>query len=215
MDIFLLFWKTCTWLPNSKIDFDLTFIFQLLNLGFQRNSKVICVHFKSAFNVQGTPLWLLLHISPIKNERDIVVRTFFFFYTFPIAIKTIQMLWWERIAWLSSNFILYTSWVALYILLSVCVCVCEASVSPDQISTFTNIYRHISPMVTLYHIIPSSISLYWPSTTKYQPVSLIIHHLKRHSWIISFLGPRGPLVEPSMFRPVHPSTRPQQFFLSS
>ena len=95
MDIFLLFWKTCTWLPNSKIDFDLTFIFQLLNLGFQRNSKVICVHFKSAFNVQGTPLWLLLHISPIKNERDIVVRTFFCFYTLTIAIKTIQMLWWE------------------------------------------------------------------------------------------------------------------------
>ena len=61
---------------NCKIDFDLTLIFQLLNLGFQRNSKVICVHFKSAFNVQGTPLWLLLHISPIKNERDIVVRTF-------------------------------------------------------------------------------------------------------------------------------------------
>ena len=31
----------------------------------------------------------------------------------------------------------------------------------------------------------------------------------------AFLGPRGPLVEPSMFRPpVHPS-RPQQFFLSS
>ena len=31
---------------------------------------------------------------------------------------------------------------------------------------------------------------------------------------VFFLGPRGPLVEPSMFRPV-PSTRPQQFFLSS
>ena len=23
--------------------------------------------------ILGTPLWLLLHISPIKNERDIVV----------------------------------------------------------------------------------------------------------------------------------------------
>ena len=32
-------------------------------------------HFNSLFSVliPGTPLWLLLHISPIKNERDIVV----------------------------------------------------------------------------------------------------------------------------------------------
>ena len=92
MDIFLLFWKTCTWLPNSKIDFDLTFIFQLLNLGFQRNSKVICVHFKSAFNVQGTPLWLLLHISPIKNERDIVVRTFSSSILSPLLSKPSRLL---------------------------------------------------------------------------------------------------------------------------
>ena len=28
----------------------------------------------------------------------------------------------------------------------------------------------------------------------------------------AFLGPRGPLVEPSMFRPVHPSTRPATIF---
>ena len=52
-----------------------------------------------------------------------------------------------------------------------CLWVCEASVSPDQISTFSNIYRHTSPMLTLYHVIPSSASFYWPSTTKYQTVS--------------------------------------------
>ena len=38
----------------------------------------------------------------------------------------------------------------------------------------------------------------------------------REKWPFNviFLGPRGPLVEPSILRPV-PSTRPQQFFLSS
>ena len=52
-----------------------------------------------------------------------------------------------------------------------CLWVCQASVTPDQISTFSNIYRHTSPMLTLYHVIPSSASFYWPSTTKYQTVS--------------------------------------------
>ena len=74
-----------------------------------------------------------------------------------------------EIAWLSLCFILERSWVALYS--DVCQCVCQASVSPDQISTFSNIYRHTSPMLTLYHVIPSSASFYWPSTTKYQTVS--------------------------------------------
>ena len=79
--------------------------------------------------------------------------------------------------------------------MSVCLSVCEASVSPDQISTFSNIYRHTSPLLTMYHLIPSSTNLYWPSTsqyrhilTQYHQVPLIIHHLVRHSsvnWIIS------------------------------
>ena len=73
--------------------------------------------------------------------------------------------------------------------------VCEASVTPDQISTFSNIYRHTSPLLTMYHLISSSTNLYWPSTsqyrhilTQYHQVPLIIHHLVRHSsvnWIIS------------------------------
>ena len=47
----------------------------------------------------------------------------------------------------------------------------------------------------MYHLIPSSTNLYWPSTsqychilTQYHQVPLIIHHLVRHSsanWIIS------------------------------
>ena len=76
-----------------------------------------------------------------------------------------------------------------------CLCVCEASVTPDQISTFSNIYRHTSPLLTMYHLISSSTNLYWPSTSQYRhiliqyhQVPLIIHHLDRRSsanWIIS------------------------------
>ena len=35
---------------------------------------------------------------------------------------------------------------------------------------FLNKYRHKSPILTQYHLIPSS-AKYWPSTTKYQPVT--------------------------------------------
>ena len=76
-----------------------------------------------------------------------------------------------------------------------CLSVCQASVSPDQISTFSNIYRHTSPLLTLYHLKPSSSNLYWPSTSQYRhiliqyhQVPLLIHHLDRLSsanWIIS------------------------------
>ena len=46
----------------------------------------------------------------------------------------------------------YTSWVALYSV--VCLWVrCQALVSPDQISTFSDIYRHKSPILTLYQLI--------------------------------------------------------------
>ena len=47
---------------------------------------------------------------------------------------------------------------------------CPAMVTSDQISTFFNTYRHKSPILTQYFLIPSSTNLYWPSTTKYQPV---------------------------------------------
>ena len=90
------------------------------------------------------------------------------------------------IAWLSLCFILERSWVALYS--DVCQCVCQASVSPDQISTFSNIYRHTSPLLTIYHPISSSTNLYWPSTSQYRhiltqnhQVPLIIHHLMSHA----------------------------------
>ena len=69
-----------------------------------------------------------------------------------------------------------------------CLSVCEVLVTPDQISTFSNIYRHTSPLLTMYHLIPSSTNLYWPSTsqyrhilTQYHQVPLIIHHLVWHS----------------------------------
>ena len=92
------------------------------------------------------------------------------------------------IAWLS--FMLYTGDK-----LSSSIFWCLALVTPDQISTFSNVYRHTSPLLTMYHLIASSTYLYWPSTsqyrhilTQYHQVPLIIHHLVRHSsvnWIIS------------------------------
>ena len=69
-----------------------------------------------------------------------------------------------------------------------CLSVCQASVSPDQISTFSNIYRHTCPLLTMYHLISSSTNLYWPSTsqyrhilTQYHQVPLIIYHLMSHA----------------------------------
>ena len=73
-----------------------------------------------------------------------------------------------------------------YILLSVCLSVSNTSVTPDQISTSSNIYRHkslywtcatkyqavptyndpIPPSSSQYHLI------YWPSTIKYQLASI-------------------------------------------
>ena len=73
----------------------------------------------------------------------------------------LSVLWYPQlIAWLSLNFILSTSWVALYSV--VCEWVSQALLSPDQISTFSNIYRHTSPLLTLYPLISSITNLYWP-----------------------------------------------------
>ena len=70
----------------------------------------------------------------------------------------------------------------------VCESVCQALVSTDQIFTFSNIYRHTSPLLTMYHLISSSTNLYWPSTsqyrhilTQYHKVPLITHHLMSHA----------------------------------
>ena len=66
------------------------------------------------------------------------------------------------IAWLSLNFILSKSWVALYSV------VCQASVSFDQISTFSDIYRHKSPILTLYQIIRVTHSILGLFLTSFQ-----------------------------------------------
>ena len=47
---------------------------------------------------------------------------------------------------------------------------CPNMVTSNQISTNFHIYRHKSPLLTQYHLIPSSAKLHWPSITKYQPV---------------------------------------------
>ena len=81
------------------------------------------------------------------------------------------------IAWLSLNFILQTSRVALYSVVCLSVCL----VTPDQISTFSNIYRHTSPLLTLYHLIPSSINLYWPSTSQYCHILTQYHQVPTYN----------------------------------
>ena len=58
-------------------------------------------------------------------------------------------------------------WVALSFLFRLSSCY---MVTPDQISTVFNIYRHRSVVLTQFHLISSSTKLHWPSTTKYQPV---------------------------------------------
>ena len=45
--------------------------------------------------------------------------------------------------------------------------VCEASVTTNQISTFSNIYRHISPLLTLYHLSPSLFTTHLMSHAQY------------------------------------------------
>ena len=47
---------------------------------------------------------------------------------------------------------LYKLSSSIFYCLSVSQSVSEASVSPDQISTFSNIYRHTSPLLTQYNI---------------------------------------------------------------
>ena len=56
-----------------------------------------------------------------------------------------------------------------------CLSVCQASVTPDQISTFSNINRHTSPLLT--HLIPSRTNLYWLSTSQYCHILIIYLYL--------------------------------------
>ena len=61
-------------------------------------------------------------------------------------------------------------WKQLWFDIAHCLFVCPTMVTPFQISTFFNKYRHKSPILTQYHHISTSTTLYWPSSTKYQPI---------------------------------------------
>ena len=98
------------------------------------------------------------------------------------------------IAWLSLNFTLETSWVALYS--DVCQSVSLSGIGVTQPNLYLFQYiKAFKPLLTLYHLKPISSNLYWPSTSQYRhiliqyhQVPLLIHHLDRHSsanWIIS------------------------------
>ena len=98
------------------------------------------------------------------------------------------------IAWLSLNFILETSWVALYS--DVCQSVSLSGIGVTQPNLYLFQYiKAFKPLLTLYHLKPISSNLYWPSTSQYRhiliqyhQVPLIIHNLVKHSsanWIVS------------------------------
>ena len=74
-------------------------------------------------------------------------------------------------------------WVALSFLVRRLFVRRPALVTSHQISIFFNIYRHKSLALTQFHLIPSSTKLYWPSTTKYQPVlpstDLVLSYINR------------------------------------
>ena len=59
-------------------------------------------------------------------------------------------------------------WVAQSFLVRCCTSSRYGDTRPN-LHSYLNKYRHKSPILTQYHLIPSS-TKYWPSTTKYQPV---------------------------------------------
>ena len=68
-------------------------------------------------------------------------------------------------------------WLSSSIFPCLFVVCCPAMVTPDKISDLFNIYRHKSPILTQYHHISTSTTLYWPSTTKCQPVPPQYHQV--------------------------------------
>ena len=94
----------------------------------------------------------------------------------------IVMFWWQTVLVWNKNAAIATKMMSFITQLKLdtveklsspifcCLSVCQASVTPDQISTFSNIYTHTSTLLTQYNLILSSTELYWPSTTMYQPV---------------------------------------------
>ena len=79
------------------------------------------------------------------------------------------------IAWLSLNFTLETSWVALYS--DVCQSVSLSGIGVTQPNLYLFQYiKAFKPLLTLYHLKPISSNLYWPSTSQYRHI-LIQYHL--------------------------------------
>ena len=100
----------------------------------------------------------------------------------------------QHIAWLSLNFILKTSWVALYSVVCQCVLVRYQwhTTKFPLFSIYTRIKALCWPCTTKCQTVPTYDDPVPPSTrqyhlilTQYLMVPLIIHHFVRHSWIIS------------------------------
>ena len=76
----------------------------------------------------------------------------------------------KEIAWLSINFIFSTSWVALYSV--VCLWV-KASVTPDQISTFSNKYSLLGLLICFFLF--SQFVYHWDNNAPSYKVSELEH----------------------------------------
>ena len=89
-------------------------------------------------------------MSRLMKERVVVTQVIFHF-------AHLSLPW--SIGWVALSFLFRSSFVRR-----------PAMVTSDQISTFFNIYRHKSLILTQYHHLSTSANIYWLSTTKYQPV---------------------------------------------
>ena len=126
-----------------------------------------CLVKKFKSSEAATKLWGFPGCEPENNRTGKTCFGFQRLYSTSLHVKLLTMMQAKhqkpKIAHLSLPWSI--GWVALSFL------VCRpAMVTPNQISTFFNIYRHKSVVLTQFHLISSSTKLHWPSTTKYQPV---------------------------------------------
>ena len=103
----------------------------------------------------------VLHCNTMHAKHLVVTKKHFH-----CSIFQNLSIFFSSIAHLSSPWSI--GWVAVSFLVRPSIR--PAMVTSDQISTFFNIYRHKSVVLTQFHLISSSTKLHWPSTTKYQQV---------------------------------------------
>ena len=74
---------------------------------------------------------------------------------------------WFLLRYESSTLILYKELSSPIFQMWVSQSVCQASVTPVQISTFCNVWRHECPLLNQYHQLPTATALKCPILTQY------------------------------------------------